>query len=277
MHDVEIISQAFLHSLLRFICSLVDTVGLSVAFQRFIGCLCFCVSGWHRLLDPPANMEQVEEKIEVALHLNHPGHQHGGESTLTGDLHEPTTAADAKSSLVCDSNTLAKLENDTAVNSFSPSERQSSELQRDRLGVDVIGAEKEFAELQRQLSKTSQISRTQSRRSLKHGLHDVEKAVGSESSEDAEPFDLENTLRGNRRLEEGAGIKSKQIGVIWDGLTVRGLGGSKIYVQTFPDAFTNFALFPFRQVMKVFGLGRRGKEVKILRNFRGEEGMKHLR
>jgi ATP-binding cassette subfamily G (WHITE) protein 2 (SNQ2) len=60
---------------------------------------------------------------------------------------------------------------------------------------------------------------------------DIEKTAieGSESSD--EPFDLEATLRGGRDEEEAAGIKSKRIGVMWDGLTVSGIGGVKNYVK----------------------------------------------
>lgn len=69
------------------------------------------------------------------------------------------------------------------------------------------------------------MSRVQSKQSRKGDVvTDVEKATveGSESSD--EPFDLEATLRGGKDEEEAAGIKSKRIGVVWDGLTVSGIG-----------------------------------------------------
>ena len=155
---------------------------------------------------------------------------------------------------------------ETAVNSYAPSERSSLEDGRSEAGVNVLSAEKHFAQLQRQLSEVSQasrkLSRTQSRaKSIKNGVQDIEKAVpSSESSEDAEPFNLEDTLRGNKQLEDEAGIKSKQIGVVWENLTVKGVGGTKITVPTFPDAFTNFFLFPFRQVMRLLPTNKKGKE-----------------
>lgn len=231
-----------------------------------------------------AMARQAEDKIEAALQLDHPGHVHGGGGVLTEDTREPTTteanASVTETSVTRDSDhTLAELEKDTAVNSYAPSDRISTEEHEARPhrhhGVDVLGAEKEFAELQRTLTGLSQasrkLSRTQSRRSHAKGAgaKDVEKAISSEPSDEAEPFDLEDTLRGNKQLEDEAGIKSKHIGVLWDDLTVRGVGGSKIFVQTFPDAFTNFFLFPFRTIVGALGLGRKGKEVDILKGFRG--------
>jgi hypothetical protein len=96
-------------------------------------------------------------------------------------------------------------------------------------GVDIQRAEADFAELSKELSRASNISRRLSRVQSKQSrkgdvVTDVEKATveGSESSD--EPFDLEATLRGGKDEEEAAGIKSKRIGVVWDGLTVSGIG-----------------------------------------------------
>lgn len=100
-------------------------------------------------------------------------------------------------------------------------------------GVNIERAEAEFAELSKELSRTSQLSRritrTQSRQKG-DAIPDVEKAPESEGSDD-EPFDLEVVLRGNKSEEEAAGIKSKHIGVVWDNLTVSGIGGVKNYVK----------------------------------------------
>jgi ABC-type multidrug transport system ATPase subunit len=61
---------------------------------------------------------------------------------------------------------------------------------------------------------------------------------------------------------------SDNLGVIWDKLTVRGIGGSKSIIKTFPDAIVDF--------FNVYGLARewlgynnRGKEFDILKYFRG--------
>ncbi|KAF2021330.1 hypothetical protein BU24DRAFT_19386 [Aaosphaeria arxii CBS 175.79] len=139
-------------------------------------------------------------------------------------------------------------------------------------GVNVARAEAEFAELNRELSRTSnlsrRISRVQSRQSHKNtASQDVEKAPASDDSSD-EPFDLQAVLRGNRDEEEAAGIKSKRIGVVWDGLTVSGIGGVKNYVKTFPDAFVSF-FNVFETAQSLLGLGKKGREFDILNNFKG--------
>jgi ATP-binding cassette subfamily G (WHITE) protein 2 (SNQ2) len=117
----------------------------------------------------------------------------------------------------------SSVDESTARNSPKLNEKDDSNA---RGGVNVHRAESDFAELSKELSRTSNIShrmsRVQSRHSRKdQAATDVEKA-GSEASD--EPFDLEATLRGGRDEEERAGIKSKRIGVMWDGLTVSGIG-----------------------------------------------------
>ena len=57
-------------------------------------------------------------------------------------------------------------------------------------------------------------------------------------------------------------------GVIWDNLTVRGIGGVKNFVKVFPDAFVDFFNVP-GTIMKIFGIGKKGKEFNILHGFRG--------
>ncbi|KAK3714845.1 ATP-binding cassette transporter snq2 [Vermiconidia calcicola] len=220
-------------------------------------------------------MEDVEKKVEDALHLNHPAHHHGGQSMrLTNDPHEPTEERETLAINVINSTETLADEKDTAANSYLPSERHSSEDAEGQSGVNVLGAQNHFAELQRHLSHVSQASRKLSRqqsqgKSGRNGTRDVEKAVSSESDEDTEVFDLQETLRHSKRLEDEAGIKSKQIGVIWDKLTIRGVGGSKITVPTFPDAFKNFFFFPFEQMLRLLPMKRKGQEVNILEDFKG--------
>ena len=203
---------------------------------------------------------EAEEKVEEALHLNHPGRHHGALPSLAGELNQPDDDARNNGTIY-----VPDIEKEILAGSRNPLERRPT-------GVDVEDAEHEFAELQRELTRQSQasrkLSRSYSRRSVKHEVQDVEKAISSESSEEEEPFNLEDTLRGNKRLEEEAGIKAKQIGVIWNNLTVRGVGGAKIYVRTFPDAFISFFNFP-QTIMHLLGLGRKGKQVDILKDFRG--------
>ena len=113
-------------------------------------------------------------------------------------------------------------------------------------GVNVELAEAEFAELSRHLSYTSQHrSINQERGENTNTTHydngDLEKGNGTIPRECPqekieEPFDLEAMLRGSKSEDEEAGVKSKQIGVLWDNLTVSGFGGTKIctYCALYP-------------------------------------------
>lgn len=144
-------------------------------------------------------------------------------------------------------------------------------FQRLHTGVSVHEAEAEFAELQRELSGISQksrLSRRNSRASKKHAFDDVEKVASSEATEQDEQFDLEATLRGGQEEEKEAGIKPKHIGVIWDDLKVTGTGGVTNFVKTFPDAFVSF-FNVFETAMNIFGVGKKGRNVNILQDFRG--------
>lgn len=119
----------------------------------------------------------------------------------------------------------ASIDNTTTRNSATYADTGFSNVKG---GIEVQRAEAAFAELSKELSRTSNISRrlsrAQSRQSRKdQAVADVEKTASSDASSD-EPFDLESTLRGSRDEEEAAGIKSKLIGVSWDGLTVSGIG-----------------------------------------------------
>ncbi|EMD92404.1 hypothetical protein COCC4DRAFT_130485 [Bipolaris maydis ATCC 48331] len=183
--------------------------------------------------------EHTEDRTFEAIHTN----QHDDASTNTPSVNDTT-----------------------ARNSPKPDEKDTIHGQH---GVDVYRAEAEFAQLSKELSRTSnmsrRMSRVQSRHSRKDPVADVEKA-GSQSSD--EPFDLEATLRGNREEEERSGIKAKRIGVIWDGLTVSGIGGVKNYVKTFPDSFVSF-FNVFETAASILGLGKKGKEFDILKDFKG--------
>jgi hypothetical protein len=124
----------------------------------------------------------------------------------------------------------ASITESTARNSAN-NEKGFSNVTR---GVDIQRAEADFAELSKELSRASNISRRLSRVQSKQSrkdkvVTDVEKATvaGSDSSDEA--FDLEATLRGGKDEEEAAGIKSKRIGVVWDGLTVSGIGMATLH------------------------------------------------
>ncbi|KAK4501851.1 hypothetical protein PRZ48_007660 [Zasmidium cellare] len=195
------------------------------------------------------------EHLEKDLHLNHPGHAHGGATTE-----------------------LVEEQRDVSESSFKEdyvlSTGRPSLDEKERHGVNVANAQKEFDHLQRELSNISRkLSRSKSggeKGRVQDLVQDLEKATTRNTSEDEEPFDLQEYLRDSRRLEEESGIKSKQIGVIWDKLTVKGMGGAKIFVKTFPDAFVDFFGFPVKMLMGLVGLGgKKGKEVSILQDFKG--------
>ena len=208
-------------------------------------------------------MEKAEEAVEEALNLNHPNHQHRGHSTVSDYVHNPSATQGG---------TYLKYGPDDTPRSSSYGQSALSLQHQQHSGVDIAQAQADFAELSRELSGLSQhsrrLSRTQSRKSAKGGVvNDVEKAATLESTHDEQQFDLEGYLRGNKSLEEEAGIKNKHIGVIWENLTVKGIGGAKIFVKTFPDAFIDF-FNVIGTLMSLFGMGK-GKEVDILKNFRG--------
>lgn len=123
-----------------------------------------------------------------------------------------------------DSVKTASVEGDTARNSHQYNEKDYTNEHH----VNIQRAERDFAELSKELSRSSnqqrRLSRVQSSKSAKGKVvTDEEKGVQSDTSSD-EPFDLEATLRGSKDEEEAAGIKSKHIGVVWDNLTVSGIG-----------------------------------------------------
>ncbi|KAF2279999.1 uncharacterized protein EI97DRAFT_369894 [Westerdykella ornata] len=158
----------------------------------------------------------------------------------------------------------------TATSAIQPV-RSSSQHDHDgtRGGVNISQAEADFAELNKQLSRASHLSRKSSRGQSRKDANedDLEKAAQSDASSE-EPFDLETVLRGNRDEEEAAGIKSKLVGVIWEGLTVSGIGGVKNYVKTFPDSFVSF-FNVYETAMNLLGKGKKGREFDILKDFKG--------
>ncbi|EKD15858.1 uncharacterized protein L3040_003283 [Drepanopeziza brunnea f. sp. 'multigermtubi'] len=139
--------------------------------------------------------------------------------------------------------------------------------------INVKASEAEFAALQKELSGISEnsrrLSRIQSNKSKKETSEkDVEKHASEDSATEGEPFDLEATLHGNYTAEQESGIRPKHIGVIWENLTVSGQGGVTNFVKTFPDSFISF-FNVVETAMNIFGIGKKGREVNILKNFRG--------
>ncbi|KAK7623750.1 ABC-2 type transporter-domain-containing protein [Phyllosticta citricarpa] len=128
-------------------------------------------------------------------------------------------------------------------------------------GVDVERAEAAFRTLSREFTKMSEkrVSISQDK-----NTSDTEKGTAAASG----PFDLEAALRGHKSAAEESGIKGKRIGVIWDNLTVKGIGGVKTYVKTFPQAFVSF-FNVYETAVNLLGLGKKGVEFNILQDFYG--------
>ena len=134
----------------------------------------------------------------------------------------------------------------------------------DRHSVDVRQAEAEFNELSKELSHFSQARKTLSRTTSKK--NDIERQA---TFPEREPFDLEAVLRGNQQMELESGIKSKQLGVIWEDLTVSGGLAIRHTVQTFGPALLGMLNIP-GVISRWFGIGvSKGQEVNILKDFRG--------
>ncbi|KAI0477784.1 ABC-2 type transporter [Xylariaceae sp. FL0804] len=130
-------------------------------------------------------------------------------------------------------------------------------------GVSVKQAEADFAELRREMSGLSHASR-----GSKHDKNTDKKSDTPASEDSLEVFDLEEALRGGLAAEQEAGIRPKHVGVYWDRLTVKGMGGMTNYVQTFPDAFVNFVNY-WTPLMNMLGKGNKGVEATLLDNFKG--------
>ena len=206
----------------------------------------------HELVDGAQQHGVDDEPAHTAQSDMKPGEEKG--------THTPDTASDRS----------------VASNAYVPAHNN---LEKVKSGVRVSRAEAEFEELSRELTGLSkqqsraQLSKIESRRSERSSRSpgkgkDIEKEASSPSESDDEPFDLEETLRGQKREEGASGIKSKRIGVIWENLTVSGVGGVKNIVKTFPQAFVSFFNVP-ETLMHIFGYGKKGKEIDILRGFRG--------
>ncbi len=138
-------------------------------------------------------------------------------------------------------------------------------------GINVEQAQKDYAELNRELSVSSQHIGHASKERTQESVEapDLEKNSSSIRTHQGD-WDLEKILRGARSLDQESGIKPKRVGVVWDNLAVTGVGGVKNYVRTFPDAFVSFFNIP-ETICHLFGwdLNREKKEVDILRGLRG--------
>ena len=118
--------------------------------------------------------------------------------------------------------------------------------------VSVRRGKEEFAALERRFSNLSQnsdnLQRYSSRRSVRSGFLKAEKIRSVSSGPDPsdaekgraaaeeEEFNLAEVLRSGREKKDEAGIKRKQVGVVWEDLEVIGAGGMRINIRNFSSA-----------------------------------------
>ncbi|WOO79751.1 ABC transporter G family member 14 [Vanrija pseudolonga] len=135
-------------------------------------------------------------------------------------------------------------------------------------GVSVHRAKAEFAALERRYSTLSQnsneLKRTTTGRSIRSAFganpqrtkttdttaaaSDAEKGQNTE-----EEFNLSAELRAGRDASNEAGIKHKNVGVVWEDLEVIGAGGMKMNIRNFSNAVIEQFMMPVIQVMGLFG------------------------
>ena len=152
---------------------------------------------------------------------------------------------------------------DDTLNEKAVGKNPSASSSQDYVGemgghVSVRRGKEEFAALERKYSNMSQnsLGRATSRRSVlsrSRSQAPSAKDIEKQQQEEAENFDLAQTLRSGRQAQDEAGIKRKAVGVAWDGLEVVGAGGMKINIRTFPNAIAEQFMMPVIKVMGLFG------------------------
>lgn len=206
--------------------------------------------------------EAVRDRDDLPIPVAEPNHV--SQETRTSFVSSIGNGSDPEKLL----NLEKQLEDPERIESTHYSPIRTSTSTASDYGVNVKRAEADFIELNKQLSNFShqfrQLSRTTSRKD--HVAVDIEKSATGSDSEDV--FDLEESLRGNKDAELQSGIKMKQIGVLWENLTVSGMGGVRHIVETFPQSFVTFFNIPGK-LMRWLGLSFRGAEVDIIKNFKG--------
>ncbi|MBW0489555.1 hypothetical protein O181_029270, partial [Austropuccinia psidii MF-1] len=100
--------------------------------------------------------------------------------------------------------------------------------------VDVTEAERSFAHLRRQLSEVSSLHLTREGR------------AEPEKNDPTAIFDLLAYLRGKAQTRAEHGNQPKQLGIIFENLSVTGDGGIKLPIITFFDALLGLFLSPIR-------------------------------
>ncbi|KAF8555113.1 pleiotropic drug resistance ABC transporter [Imleria badia] len=110
--------------------------------------------------------------------------------------------------------------------------------------VDIKHAEDTFNELARQLSRHSVRIEQSKQTSRTATIYSGDLEKGDEADR---PFDLREYLTSSNDANQAAGIKHKHVGVTWEDLEVKVIGGAdhKIYINTFGDSVVGFFLAPF--------------------------------
>ncbi|KZO94482.1 hypothetical protein CALVIDRAFT_484187 [Calocera viscosa TUFC12733] len=142
-----------------------------------------------------------------------------------------------------------------------PSNTSGSAEHANEHPVDLKNAKDEFHHLARTLSRRSQASRRSG------GQVDVEKG------DQGEEFDLLAYLTADVEKTDkagAAGLRRKRVGVVWENLTVTGIGGARMQVTTFLAAILSTILFLPMLLLKVFSPKRFQPTPKtILHDFNG--------
>jgi hypothetical protein len=197
----------------------------------------------------------------------------GDEITAQPIAGASAVAESFRSSAVHDGETESPATNDEAhqiyASSSSDFDIEKQRSSRTSSGSDVIHdhvdiqyAERQFADLKRRYSNLSRVASGGSR---VKGLHEKTQEQVEEESDDE--FDLEDVLRDRHRREIEHDIKPKHLGVIFENVTVRGYGGAKYFIRTFPDAFVSF--FNVWGTAKTLFGKKKGTEFDILSDFTG--------
>ncbi|KAG0222098.1 hypothetical protein BGW42_006899, partial [Actinomortierella wolfii] len=105
--------------------------------------------------------------------------------------------------------------------------------------VNVMSAQRDFKKLERQLTKRSSLYRTM---------------TGEKTKEDGGDFDLTSYLQDVLPRSEEAGIKRRNLGVVWEDLEVKGEGLGAQFISTFADPFIGLSnlINPYFWAKKAF-------------------------
>ncbi|WVR08472.1 hypothetical protein IAU60_005527 [Kwoniella sp. DSM 27419] len=200
-------------------------------------------------------------------------------SGLSGSAHHGETGRSSDRAMSSSGNTLheelsEKQENGSpAAATFSEKpKRTANDSSEDVVAelephhVSVHRGKDEFHALERRYSQLSQHSqanelhRPTTRRSLRSSFSRADRVVSHLSAADAEKakaeeaeFDLAEVLRSKRHDIDEAGIKRKDVGVVWEDLEVIGAGGMRINIRNFSSAIIEQFMMPVIKLLGVVG------------------------